>query len=441
MKYIITIVFLAALLPGVGGELNFGLFFMSPLRIALLLLPVFYIGKNILHRNKFKYYIKSQNIYSIIFMTFWFVYSLMSIFWCKDSSLWMHGEYYIGIGIFTMYLFDMSSLKIKDFVDILSLVQIAIIFHNVLGWFEVITHKYLFASPERLAIMRSSKQYYPVSVMLNQNDFVMVLIFGTFISLFLVVTSKTYKFKILNSIMIMSNIGLAVATDSRTGLLGLLLGIVIAGYFLVPRKGILYIFSTIIVVISASVLLFPQVFMGLGEKMQNVSILNFDNPLVNSDAVRLNLIKNGLIFLKETLGVGVGTGNAEYWMATKPLYYVRGFTNLHNWWIEILTNFGIIIFILYIIFFIYLFYSLIKKYKETENQDVRMMCVLFISFMGAFSIACISSSSNWGKEWLWVLWAFIIAFQGLTKEKESINDKKAEYKKDNLLSYYSAVNS
>ena len=43
MKYIISLVFITALLPGVGGSIETGFFYMTPLRIAILLLPVIYI--------------------------------------------------------------------------------------------------------------------------------------------------------------------------------------------------------------------------------------------------------------------------------------------------------------------------------------------------------------------------------------------------------------
>ena len=164
--------------------------------------------------------------------------------------------------------------------------------------------------------------------------------------------------------------------------------------------------------------------------------------MANSDAVRLNLIRNGLVFLRETFGFGVGTANAEYWMATEPVYYVRGFTNVHNWWVEILTNFGVIIFILYIVFYISLFCSIWKRYKTEKDYHTKVLCMILISFMGAFLAASVSSSSNWGKEWLWILWSFIIAFQGsadVSLERENRNEENKRDKKMDLSSDLYAV--
>jgi len=77
----------------------------------------------------------------------------------------------------------------------------------------------------------------------------------------------------------------------------------------------------------------------------------------------MNLIRNGLVFLSSTFGFGVGAGNIEYWMEHNPVYNTSSITNMHNWWIEILVAYGVIIFILYIVFFAKLFMNFYRKYK------------------------------------------------------------------------------
>lgn len=437
MKYIIMLVFITGLLPGVGGNINLGFFYLSPLRLALLLLPVTYVGEHLLHIRNGKYVLKCENRRFILFMVVWFVYSMATVFWCRDLSSWSHGEYFIGLGIWSMLFFDMAGLKKEDFLDILKAIQLAVIAHNILGWYELLTHNYLFAPAERLVSMRASRQYYPITTMLNQNDLILVLIWGACISAYFVLTSKKQKYKIINLMLFFSNIALGIATDSRAGILGMIIAILILGGFILSKNQKICFVGGMIALVSLSAILLPQIYMELWNKFQGIELLNFENPNVNSDAVRLNLIRNGLVFLKETFGFGVGTSNAEYWMANETVYNVRGFTNVHNWWAEILTNFGIIIFVLYIIFYIFLFYSIWKRYRQEKDKNVKVFCMILLCFMGAFLAASVSSSSNWGKEWLWILWAFIIAFQGssdISIERESRNEKIERDKKVDLSS-------
>lgn len=426
MKYVIMLVFVTALLPGVGGNINLGFFYLSPLRLALLLLPVMYIGEYLLHVRNGHYILKQQNRKYILFMAVWFVYSIATVFWCRDVSSWSHGEYFIGLGIWAVFFFDMAGLEKRDFLDILKGVQVALIVHNLLGWYEVFTHNYLFAPAERIATMRAGRHYYPVTTMMNQNDLILVLVFGVCISTYFVLTSKKTKYKIFNAGLLLSNVALGIATNSRMGICGMMIAILILGVFILSKKQKLFLVGGIVCIFAFSVVLFPQIYLELWSKVQDIELLNFENPTVNSDAVRLNLIRNGLVFLKETWGFGVGTSNAEYWMTTEPVYFVRGFINVHNWWVEILTNFGIIIFILYILFYIGLLGSIWKRVKMEEDKDVRVFCMILTAFMGAFLVASFSSSSNWGKEWLWILWAFIIAFQGNSEIKSSRREEKNE---------------
>lgn len=416
MKYIIVLVVMAAFLPAIGGSINLGIFYMSLFRIALLVLAAVYFLKYLKNRE-IKYTLHPQNMFSVIFIMVWFLYSILTIFWAKDISAWIHGEYFIGVGLFTTIAFDMAELKYKDLRVIFIGMQLAMLVHNVLGWYEVVTHKYLFALPERIAIMRSAQRYFPISMMINQNDFMMVLLIGVALSLFFALHSRSFCMKCINMLFTFSNMALCILTDSRVGILGLLIFIFILSFFVLPPKGWLYgiIFGAFL--FACSLLIFPQQYLTILEKIVQIDISVPSDPMVDSDAVRLNLIKNGFNFVKETFGFGVGTGNTEYWMSEQPVYFVRGFANMHNWWIEILSNFGILIFLLYVVFYIQLIISFVRKYGRVETKEERILCAIFIAFMIAFIPASISSSSNWGKEWLWIWWALIIAYQGTEEEK------------------------
>ena len=416
MKYIISLVFITALLPGVGGSIETGFFFMTPLRIAILLLPVIYIGERLLGVRRKGYHLKSSNMGSILFVIIWFLYSLLTVFWVKDLDAWQHGEYFIALGVWVVLLFDMADLKEIEFMFILKAAHIAIIVHNVIGWYEIVTHNYLFLPPERIELIGSYGIYYPISTMLNQNDFALVLIFGLCTSVYFINTSKMKSIKIFNCLLLLSNIALIVCTDSRLGIAGMVIALSVTGIFLIKRRYKLYLLGTGLAALVISIIVTPQTYLNLLEKFRSYFTEVLLNPLVNSDAVRLNLIRNGIFFLRETFGFGVGTGNTEYWIQNEPVYYVKGITNMHNWWIEILTNFGVLIFMLYVVFFVFLLYSLCQKYTKSKSDNLKMMCVCAVSFMSAFVISCISSSSNWGKEWLWILWAFLIALQGYSGE-------------------------
>ncbi len=69
----------------------------------------------------------------------------------------------------------------------------------------------------------------------------------------------------------------------------------------------------------------------------------------------------------KTFGFGVGIGNVEYWMENFRVYETFGILNVHNWWVEILVNFGIFIFVRYVLFYSSLVRSIYRIYRFKVN--------------------------------------------------------------------------
>jgi teichuronic acid biosynthesis protein TuaE len=112
-------------------------------------------------------------------------------------------------------------------------------------------------------------------------------------------------------------------------------------------------------------------------------------------------------------------------MLNRSIYDTQGIVNMHNWWMEILVGYGIIVFIMYIIFFCKLLIHLIKKYKLSRNRIDYSVSLGMIFSMTGFIIGSTSSSSNLNSEWLWVFWAIVIAYQGI-----EINSLDYSYEKE-----------
>ena len=102
--------------------------------------------------------------------------------------------------------------------------------------------------------------------------------------------------------------------------------------------------------------------------------------------VRINLIRNSFIFLWQHLGLGVGAGNVEYHMAHFQIYNTYGILNVHNWWVEILANYGILIFVGFVAFYLGLFAKLYKAYSKLTNTSEKMICeALLVGLVVFFS--------------------------------------------------------
>jgi len=133
---------------------------------------------------------------------------------------------------------------------------------------------------------------------------------------------------------------------------------------------------------------------------------------------RINLIRNGIHFLYSTFGFGVGAGNIEYWMANYPKYDVK-VLNIHNWWAEILAEYGVFVFAGYVLFYFDIIYQLIKTYLSTTSCFMKLLCTTLILSLCGFFIACNGPSSFLNITAQWYIFGIALAFmKHITSTKE-----------------------
>ena len=98
-----------------------------------------------------------------------------------------------------------------------------------------------------------------------------------------------------------------------------------------------------------------------------------------SGGVRGALLGDGLAIVAETDGLGVGAGNAEN--SVRSLADFPGVANLHNWWLEVLVDGGVVGLALYLLFFLTLLRGQVRAARRTEDRLVR-----YLSLAGALSL-------------------------------------------------------
>lgn len=412
-----ALVFISIITSMIGSAnifaLNLGFIQLSPFRVCslLLLLYMIIVEKKIkMNRNK-------DNFYSIVFMFVWVIYSLFSLAWVKDYDSWIKALFFLIIGLLVFVLF---SNHLTDRIDILKsfrLIFIIVAIHNIIGWYEIFTENYLFLSIERIA--QYARYGYPVSTFGNTNDYATFMLFSVYVSYICLINAKTHVMKVIYLLGLISSAFQMGATNSRANLLGLILSIMLFVFLSIRYKKTRHTVLLLLGIAFIVILIKPEILTNLSLTIDENLTFNFASQS-GSDGVRMNLIRNGLLFLGSTFGFGVGAGNIEYWIEHKAIYDTGGITNMHNWWLEILVAYGVIIFIMYIVFFVKLFISLYRKYKASKDKVNRSISLGIMCFMAGFVIGSVSSSSNINSEWMWVFWGISVAYQGI-KEKEIVS--------------------
>lgn len=358
--------------------------------------------------NNFLYY---------YFFIVWFIYGLASFLWVKSYKWWIIAEYSLFIGVACIIICNKLLITTKYIGICLKLMYFVLTLHSLIGWFEIISGKYYFISSNMSAIY--SINQYPASALGNTNNFATGMLIGFFISISFIYICRSWVIKTLVLLNALSMSCLIYMASSRANLIALILGITFL-IFVKKNK-----FSKSIKVLLIFILLgsFSLIYPTLYQQIINF-ILELIGTCDNGDSisVRKNLILNGLIFLKESFLLGVGSGNTNYYMeinsCSDGYHTTYGIINMHNWWMEILVDYGVIIFILYIIMYIKLIVDNVMIYKTVSyNIQERYYALSFASFLIAYSIGCISASSNMTKEYIWLFFALILAFTNLVLHK------------------------
>lgn len=391
-------------------SIDLGFFQLSLFRIVIIFILYMMLIQAMLRNGKIALAIQNENRYSLTFFLVWLMYAIATLAWVKDYNSWIRVVYFLALGFICILTYSKFFKTPEDILTVFYMFAIMIVVHNIIGWYEIITGRYMFLVEERVA--RYALFRHPVSIFHNTNDFATFMLFSIFIAYICTVNSKKIAGKMVFIVTMVSSGLLLFATFSRANILGLIMAFFAFVCLSIKNRGGRYYLLIALGILFVFILFKPDIIVSMGLLISRNLKFDFASN-IGSDHTRMNLIRNGFAFLIKTFGFGTGAGNIEYWMANYSPYYTGTILNMHNWWMEILTSYGVIIFSLYIIFYLKLMRSLYKIYKLAKNRKSVSISLGIICCMVGYITGSISSSSNITSEWLWCFWGISVAFQGI----------------------------
>ncbi|NOZ73211.1 MAG: hypothetical protein GXP38_15110 [Chloroflexi bacterium] len=211
---------------------------------------------------------------------------------------------------------------------------------------------------------------------------------------------------------------LLVFTASRLAMLAFFLQMAILGFFAVlpPRR---HLSVLAVVVVSVGILLTgllnpstdinrkldaasyelhrmeagkETVIPGEDESRENIGESRPERIL--SIQQRINLLLNGLWLTKVTFGRGVGPGGFAYYQTNKITPYPVINPDPHNFWIEVLSQYGILVFVLFLAWYLSL-YRVVLKYRHSGLAIILLMALVGYIFASAANSSYIAQQTNW----------------------------------------------
>jgi teichuronic acid biosynthesis protein TuaE len=216
----------------------------------------------------------------------------------------------------------------------------------------------------------------------NQNNFATYLSLTLPYLLVLPVVFRDVRLKLVGFIGGGVALLFILATGSKSGLVAA--GLVILGLLVLVgsdrrERGRLIVAGAVAGL--AVLLVVPAVLGGGPIELDERTVTKLDFGLLSeqletqegSGGVRASLLTDGLGLVAETDGLGVGAGNAE--TSVRSLENFPGVANLHNWWLEVLVNGGLVGFALYLVFYLTLLRGQVHAARRSDDRFVRYLAL------------------------------------------------------------------
>lgn len=416
-KYFCYLVFFTGFFGVALFPLDIRLFTLFPYRVFLLFLW-FVFGLHLLIKGKFDFS-QSQIKWYLAFLCFWLGYAVLSLSWAISKEAALKNIIFLFMG-FSVIFFSTYYFRTKKDLQILYNLWLAVFGILILiGFWEHLTGYHLPVSGYYNE-MRTYIMFRPTGVFHNPNDY------ATFLALsipFSIGVTRYGRKKYIRFYGLCSALGafyLIVITGSRANIIAVLFELTFIILFLLNLRRKIKLVTAVGICIVLLFVFLPGPVQGFFSQIGGElnSIIGQTESRTDSIGVRINLVRNGLLFLYSTVGFGVGAGNSEYYMANFAQYNTAGILNPHNWWLEILINYGIFIFIGYVIFYIEIIRNLWKIYRKKQIKGEKMICeALLVSLVGFF-FASVSSSSIMAFKPQWLLFAFALSYLNYSRNRE-----------------------
>jgi teichuronic acid biosynthesis protein TuaE len=142
-----------------------------------------------------------------------------------------------------------------------------------------------------------------------------------------------------------------------------------------------------------------------------------------SGGVRSSLLSEGVGLVAETDGLGVGAGNAE--TEVRGLANFPGVANLHNWWLEVLVDGGLVGFALYLLFYLTLLRGQVRAARRSEDPLVRYLALAGALALIGWILGSIGPSTAIHFAPMWIVFGLSMGALVLWKKSQESGERSS----------------
>jgi teichuronic acid biosynthesis protein TuaE len=335
----------------------------------------------------FLHFVKKRNIIIsnhtaevYILMLVWLSYCIFSVVWSNNPKLaFEYGKLILRYWIIFI-IFSQFFLSLKRQKQLIYFYQIVILIYLGISIWELYSGQHL-----------PTSRYYGKFIPIPSGPFLgenllaaFLLILLPYLSVPLFFMKKSWALSILSMVLTILIFLLTILVGARI----VFVAITIGCFVYVIRWASAIVRISLIVLMVTIPLYFVQFqpniwrLMVSFAKEQYVSIHSeAASVTVGSVKIRERLVKHGLDMFIQSKLIGIGGGNFEDYMLRGKNVDTSSIINPHNYGIEILSDFGIFIFLGFLYIYFYWLYCLWKLYRHGEKEKQLIYRAHFFSLL------------------------------------------------------------
>jgi len=340
---------------------------------------------------------------------FWITWAALGTFWAPDTKAVLREIFALSFGFLTALV--VVNLKGNTWAGLHALRQgwiLAFLVAAAVAVWEFTTGNHL-----QSAFIDANPGQIPVfltqSTLGQPNNFGAFLVLSTPFIIWSLVTSTKAYLRIFYIFLAIFSLVLSIFSTSKIGFFGI---IILYLFYFVFLTGSLRVKIATALVVALLIVggIAVHSFYSIPLLNELGTIFTAGVHLKGSNLVRLNLTLVGLDFAADTRGIGVGGGNYSYLMARGAGRYWTGhIINPHNWWIEILAQYGILVFLFFVFYLLYLLRIAIVAIKGCTDSSTRALCQFAMLSLLGYAMAAVSNSSYMTQPENWFFLASLVA--------------------------------
>ncbi|MDQ0644580.1 O-antigen ligase family protein [Microbacterium murale] len=236
----------------------------------------------------------------------------------------------------------------------------------------------------------------------NPNGFGLFLLASSIVFMPYALSANKRSVRFLYCLLQASTLYFMLETNSRTGLTCLLIVITITLWKLLQNQHV----GRLLLLLVAAALIIAQMLTPDGNTVVNG--LRESSIFTDSDdgsfLLRFNLVRNGLIFTAESPLIGIGPDVYESLMQTRrDIFPTNSIINPHNGLIEILSQYGVIVFFLFALLLIQsgiYGWKLMRSAQSVRDRDyvlglAQLLLIVFLPFAATLHSTFLGAPAAW----------------------------------------------